>query len=140
MASDELAQFRTILKDQGYQITRAREAIFKLLLNAEPQTLTEIIKNSNGLVDRVSIYRNLELFERLGIAQRIYIGWKYKVELTDKFTSHHHHLICLKCDKLIDIEDHSYIDIFIENITKDVNFRPRRHQFEIDGYCSDCSS
>lgn len=138
MATHELSQLRIILKSHGHQITRAREAVFKLLLHSELQTLSEILSKSNGSVDRVSVYRNLDLFERLGIVHRIYIGWKYKIELSDTFTGHHHHLSCLQCGKIIDIKDHTSIDEFIEAVAKEFNFKPRRHQFEVDGYCEAC--
>ena len=138
MAIDEITQFRHILKDQGYQITRAREEVFRLLLHSEPQTMNELLLKSNGSVDRVSIYRNIDLFERSGIAHRVYVGWKYKIELSDEFTGHHHHLSCLTCGKIIDIDDHKHIDEFIKKVTAEFNFRPRRHQFEIDGYCKSC--
>lgn len=138
MAIDELAQFRLILRNQAHQVTKTRELVFKLLLSPEPQTINEILRKANGTVDRVSVYRNLDLFEKLGIAHRIYIGWKYKIELSDEFTGHHHHLSCLKCGKVIDIEDEKHIDDFIQEISSKFGFQPRRHQFEVDGYCKEC--
>ncbi|MDB5169825.1 MAG: transcriptional regulator, Fur family transcriptional regulator, ferric uptake regulator [Candidatus Saccharibacteria bacterium] len=140
MPIDELAKLRLILKNQGHQITKAREATFRLLLHSEPQSLNEILMKADGQVDRVTIYRNIDLFEKLGIAHRIYIGWKYKIELSDEFTGHHHHLSCLRCGKVIDIEDETHIDEFIQDVAKKFGFQPRRHQFEVDGYCQDCQS
>lgn len=140
MKSDDLDNFRRILTDNGYRITEAREDTFKLLIGPEPQSMREIIAKADGKVDRVSVYRSIELFEKLGIAYRIYIGWKYKLELSDEFVAHHHHLSCLNCGKVIDIEDEQHIDEFIESVASRVGFKPRRHQFEVDGYCSDCQS
>ena len=138
MSTHQIAHLRTILKKNGHQITTTRETMFRILLNSEPQTMNEIILKAHGIVDRVSVYRNIDLFERLGIVHRVYIGWKYKIELTDAFTEHHHHLSCLSCGKIIDIQDHGDIDDFIKKITLKYNFMPRRHQFEIDGTCPDC--
>ncbi|HEY1063689.1 MAG TPA: Fur family transcriptional regulator [Candidatus Saccharimonadales bacterium] len=140
MTTDELSQFRHILKHNGHQVTKTREAVFRLLLSPEPQTVNEILMKSGGTVDRVSVYRNLDLFEKLGIVHRIYIGWKYKIELSDEFTGHHHHLSCLQCGKTIDIEDERHIDEFIHQVAGRFGFQPRRHQFEIDGYCKDCQN
>jgi Fur family ferric uptake transcriptional regulator len=126
------------LSEHGYHITKARELTFSLLNSPQPQAMNEILTRANGRVDRVSVYRNIDLFEKLGLVHRIYVGWKYKLELSDQFMSHHHHLSCLGCGKTIDIEDEKHIDDFITAVSGSFGFQPRRHQFEVDGYCKDC--
>lgn len=138
MSTDDINNLKQILSSNGYRITDARTAIFKLLSSPEPQSIRQILAKANGKVDRVSIYRNIEVFEKLGIVHRVYVGWKYKIELSDDFMAHHHHLSCLDCGKIIDIDDEKHIDDFIEEVSKKFNFKPRRHQFEVDGYCQDC--
>ena len=140
MTTQELELFKKTLAKHGYQVTKAREATFKLLVGPEPQTMHEVLNKAKGLVDRVSVYRNIDVFEKIGLVHRVYIGWKYKLELSDKFTGHHHHLTCLKCGKVIDIEDEKHIDEFIREVTDGVGFQPRRHQFEVDGYCRECAT
>lgn len=139
MTTDDLVLFKKTLADNGYQVTKAREATFKLLVSPEPLSMSEILEKADGSVDRVSVYRNIDVFEKIGLVHRIYIGWKYKLELSDKFVGHHHHLSCLKCGKVIDIEDEKHIDDFIHEIANKFGFQPRRHQFEVDGYCKDCA-
>lgn len=102
--------------------------------------MKEIIDRASGSVDRVSIYRNIELFEELGIVNRIQHGWKYKIELSELFVGHHHHLNCLKCSRTFDIEDEDHIDEFIETVSTKIGFTPKRHVFEVEGYCGECSS
>lgn len=138
MSTDDINNFKEILSSNGYRLTDAREATFKLLISPEPQSISQILAKANGKVDRVSVYRNIEVFEKLGIVHRIYVGWKYKIELSDEFIAHHHHLSCLECGKIIDIEDEKHIDDFIQQVAKKFGFEPRRHQFEVDGYCKQC--
>lgn len=138
MTTERVTKFRKLLADNGYSVTGARQLTFDLLLQAEPQSVRELLARADGKVDRVTIYRNIELFEKLGVVHRVYIGWKYKLELSDAFTGHHHHLSCLKCGKIIDIEDEQHIDEYIKLIADKVGFQPRRHQFEVDGYCREC--
>ena len=140
MSAEDTQLFRQTLTENDYRVTQAREATFALLMHAEPQSIREILAKANGTIDRVSIYRNLELFEKLGIIHRIQIGWKYKLELSDMFVAHHHHLQCLGCGKIIDIKDEQHIDAFIHEVAGRFGFTPRRHQFEIDGYCADCAA
>lgn len=134
----EVNLLKAALAEHGYQYTKAREATFRLLISAEPQSMNEILQRAKGTVDRVSVYRNISVFEKIGLVHRVYIGWKYKLELSDEFTGHHHHLSCLKCGLVIDIEDEKHIDTFIREIADSFGFQPRRHQFEIDGYCRSC--
>lgn len=138
MSTDDINNFKQILSSNGYRLTDAREATFKLLISPEPQSISQILAQANGKVDRVSVYRNIDVFEKLGIVHRIYVGWKYKIELSDEFIAHHHHLSCLGCGKVIDIEDEKHIDDFIQEVAKKFGFTPRRHQFEVDGYCLNC--
>lgn len=138
MSKDDLSNFRQIITSNGYRLTDARVATFKLLLSPEPQSMSQILANAKGNVDRVSVYRSIDIFEKLGIVNRIYVGWKYKLELSDDFIEHHHHLSCLICGKITDIEDEKHIDEFIEGVAKKVGFIPRRHLFEVDGYCKSC--
>lgn len=88
-------------------------------------------------VDRASVYRAVELFERLGIVQRLNMGWKYKLELTDKFAAHHHHLSCNNCGKTITMNEAS-LEKIIESLAREHHFKPTAHQIEIQGLCQAC--
>jgi Fe2+ or Zn2+ uptake regulation protein len=138
MSSEDLQQFNQLLTQNGYRVTGAREATFRLLLSPEPQTMSQLLDKAKPHVDRVSVYRNIDLFEKLGIVHRVYVGWKYKLELTDLFMSHHHHLSCLGCGMVIDIEDEQHVEDFIQKVAQRFNFVPKRHQFEVEGYCQNC--
>lgn len=133
-----MPRLRQTLIDNHCHVTKARVATFRLLISSEPQTISEILTRAKGDVDRVSVYRNIELFERLGIAHRVYVGWKYKLELSDRFIAHHHHLSCQNCRVVIDIEDEKHIATFIKEVADRFDFEPVRHQFEIEGLCKKC--
>lgn len=135
----DISALKTVLSEHGYHSTKAREATFGLLVSPEPQTMSAVLSKAQGKVDRVSVYRNIDLFEKLGIVKRIYTGWKYKLELTDAFLPHHHHLSCTQCGTIIDIEDESHIDSFIEEVAAKFGFTPLSHQFEIEGLCKVCA-
>lgn len=138
MSTLDITVFREILTTHGYHVTKTREATFRLLASPEPLTMNQILKKAAGTIDRVTVYRTIDLFEKLGIVHRIQLGWKYKLELSDQFMSHHHHLTCLGCGDVTDIEDEQHIDTFIHEVADRFGFTPRRHQFEIDGYCKNC--
>jgi Fur family ferric uptake transcriptional regulator len=138
MDADSLSLLQKILKDSGFSMTAARQVVCELLWQQEPQSMGELAKRSQGRIDRASLYRTIGLYEKLGIVQRIYIGWKYKVELSDLLSHHHHHISCLGCGKLVAIKDEDDIEAFIARLAAKHGFTPKSHQLEIRGYCETC--
>jgi Fe2+ or Zn2+ uptake regulation protein len=130
--------FKALLKTHGYSITDQRLLVFNLLLGQEPLTMHELIERANDNIDRASVYRIIGLFDQIGITQRLNIGWKYRIELSDKFAEHHHHLTCLNCHKVIPINKNELED-FMAQLASAQKFTPIEHQVEIQGYCGDCN-
>ncbi len=128
--------FISLLKQAGQSVTEARLAVFKAMLGQEPMSMHELITQARG-VDRASVYRAVALFEQLGIVQRLHTGWKYKIELTDKFSEHHHHLTCLSCGRTIAMNE-AELERVIDELAKNHNFNATAHQIEIQGVCVDC--
>src|ERR1700722_13846047 len=92
---EPLEELKAALKSREYSLTAARQAVFSALLDKEPQTMQQLVA-ACPTIDRASVYRTVSLFEQLGVVQRLQIGWKYKLELSDRFHHHHHHLTCVK--------------------------------------------
>ena len=126
-----------LLKNHNYSLTRQRLEVFNLLIGQEPMTMSELIKKINKSIDRASVYRIISLFDQVGITQRLNIGWKYHIELTDKFAEHHHHLTCLNCHAVTAINKNE-LEEFISQLANAQDFTPVEHQVEIQGFCSNC--
>lgn len=138
MKETATALLHKILKDNSLRITDARSLVFDLLWNSEPQTMNQLEKRAKGSIDRVSIYRTISLYEKLGLVQRIIVGWKYKLELSDVFTKHHHHISCLGCGRVVSIQEDKVIEKLINSFADKYDITAERHQFEIQGYCKLC--
>jgi Fur family transcriptional regulator, ferric uptake regulator len=136
--SEPLEQFKTTLKKHGQSLTDARLAVFKALQDQEPQTMRDIVRACAGKADRASVYRGVALFERLGIIQRLQIGWKYKLELSDTFHHHHHHLTCRRCQKVIPLPEDRALEERLRLLAAGQRFRMQDHQLEIQGLCDNC--
>lgn len=139
MDTESRTLLQKILNDNGRSLTKPRQVLCDLLWDSEPQSLHELTQRSQGVIDRASVYRTLELFEKLGLVRRIYIGWKYKVELSDVFTHHHHHISCLNCGKVVAITEDAAIERLIQEIGQRYGFAKPAHQLEVTGYCPVCS-
>lgn len=137
MSSSEPDKLAEILKERGYSITGQRKLVLEALYGKEPMTMHELIGEIEGKMDRASVYRTITLFEQLGIVQRLNYGWKYKVELTDIFEEHHHHMTCVKCHKVIPISEKEMED-FIKKLADKNGFNVTTHQIEIQGLCKNC--
>ncbi len=126
------------LRKHGYSATRPRQAVFTSLVNNEPVTIASLIASLRNHVDRASVYRTVALFEKLGIIIRINQGWKFKIELSDDFNDHHHHMLCIKCGKLLSIQGDSHIEHDLHELAKKLKFVITKHQVEVQGFCINC--
>jgi Fe2+ or Zn2+ uptake regulation protein len=135
--SDPSQQFSQQLKKAGYSLTKSREMVFAALQDTEPQTMAELVAACPG-INRTSIYRSVTLFEELGIVQRLQMGWKYKLELTDSFVHHHHHLSCVNCGIVIALPEDDILEARLQTLAQAANFQAQDHQLEIRGLCQNC--
>lgn len=136
--SDGPDQLKSHLKSHGYSLTHARQTVFSALLNKEPQTMDKLVTACPG-IDRASVYRTISLFEKTGVVQRLQIGWKYKLELSDNFHHHHHHLTCSSCGKVIPFNESKDFEHSLRVIADSHSFQMQGHQLEIQGICDLCS-
>lgn len=134
---DPLENLRRLLKAEGQSLTLARQTVFKALLHQEPLTMHKLVERC-GSIDRASVYRTVALFERIGLAQRLQTGWKYKIELADTFHDHHHHATCIQCGRTTVLPEDVSIEQSLGLLAKEIGFQPSRHQVELQGYCNDC--
>lgn len=132
-------QMKTTLKSHGHSITKARREVFAALQAHEAQTMHQLVDRCHD-IDRATIYRNVELFEQLGIVQRLQIGWKYQLELTDNFVHHHHHLSCTNCGVIIALPEDAELESRLLALAAGSNFRATDHQLEIRGLCVNCQN
>lgn len=130
-------ELEKIFAREGMRLTTPRKTIFKTLQESDAPLSASMIAKRCESIDRVSVYRTLELFVRLGIVRSVPIGWKQRYELTDPFRSHHHHLSCTKCGRLIDVHSLKF-EKLVNNVVAEYDFIATDHTFEVRGLCKDC--
>lgn len=132
----ESIQFAKILKKHGHSLTDPRKRLFKLLSSGNALSVNEIVSALS--YDRSTIYRTLELFQKLGIVVEVHLGWKHKFELSDMFQHHHHHLTCVNCGKILPLKEDKELEDSIARLSNRSSFKPVDHQLEIRGFCKNC--
>ncbi len=133
----ETKLFTITLKNKGHFVTKPRVALFKILQRRTSLSVGQLIR---GLPrqDQATVYRNIKLFEKLGIIRRLQLGWHSKLELSDKFHHHHHHMTCSNCGKVWALKENPVLEKQINDIAKNKRFLPADHQLEIRGLCQAC--
>lgn len=101
--------------------------------------MSELVKRCAN-IDRASVYRSIALFEEIGIAHRLYAGWKYRIELSERFDHHHHHATCTECGTSVILEEDPAFEAAIQQLANHYRFSVASHQVELVGICAVCGA
>ena len=103
----ELEQFELLCRRHGLSMTVQRRVILEALVGREDHPTTDLIfaevrERLPGL-SRTTVYRALETLVQVGAARKVcHPGSATRFEVK---MSRHHHLVCLRCEKVVDLED-----------------------------------
>lgn len=132
------------LKDNSFKLTGQRLTILSLLIkNNEKHLSAEDIHNllleSGEKIGIATIYRTIGVLEKLNMIARLYVDdGCIRYQVLDPHKEHeHHHLICQRCDKIIDMQD-DLLDNLEVKIKDIYNFKVTNHKVKFYGICSDC--
>jgi Fur family peroxide stress response transcriptional regulator len=134
-------QLRENLSSSGFHFTRQRAAVFDFLRSVEHHPTAEevylAIKKELPKVSLATVYKNLEALITAGLASRLNYGdgsARYDIR-----TDHHHHLRCLQCGKMWDMEA-SENSAWLKKMKARAGFQVLDYRLELLGQCRDCRS
>lgn len=136
--SENINQLDLVLKRHCLSNTYPRQVVFEALQNKEPQTMRELLVACQLKINRASLYRTIGTFEKLGIVQRLQIGWKYKLELSNAYQKHHHHFSCRKCGRMFALPEDNILEKRLLVLADSAKFKVEDHQIEMRGLCQSC--
>lgn len=128
------------IRESGSKLTHARLVVLEALENFNKHpTSAEVLDAVNALDDsvgRASVFRALDLFTQLSIIRPTYVsgGTPQYVLMPD---GHHHHIVCLQCDKTIEFEDCGLGDLEAE-LEERLGVKLVGHLLEFYGICKEC--
>ncbi|MCB0974726.1 MAG: transcriptional repressor [Actinobacteria bacterium] len=130
-------------RNQRYTSGR-RRLVDTMLGSGKPLTLPEIVSLTPDL-PQSSAYRNLDVLERCGVARRISTGAGHSYfELAEPIGHHHHHLVCVDCDRIADIvlseRFESLADQQLGKAASEAGFQLTHHSIDLYGRCPGCQS
>ncbi len=133
-----MERLEAFFRDHGLRLTEPRRDVFSILNGRQqPLTLQEILRASK-FAERTSVYRTLQLFTKLGIVEIVQVGFKQRYELAEPFREHHHHLVCIKCGELVDLERTPRLEKLINKLASAHDYELTAHHIELQGICKSC--
>jgi Fur family ferric uptake transcriptional regulator len=142
-----LEHFRALLHDhmvkRGLRSTDQRrlivETFFKAPHHISIEELLAEVRQKDSRVGYATVYRTLKLLTECGVAfERKFGDGLTRYELADE-SSHHDHLICVECAKIIEFEEPK-IEELQERIAARYGFILKTHKHEMYGVCADCQA
>ncbi len=137
---DTQQQLAQILHHAGYKYTKPRRAVAQVILD-ERRHLTapeivEAVASNDPSVGRMSVYRTLDLFTRLGLIRPIFQG-SMNARYAIMVGGHHHHLVCEACGTVIHFDD-CPLEELKSALESRYGFVIDGHLLEFFGRCKNC--
>ncbi|MCC5839281.1 MAG: transcriptional repressor [Opitutales bacterium] len=126
-----------LLRTAGLRITQPRRLLLRQLTEArQPLSAEDLHRAGGGSQDLVTIYRNLEAFDRAGILHRSHTEQGKSLFQLNEQNQHYHLVICRSCQRAERISACGLGPL--EAMAVDLGFREITHHLELFGICADC--
>ncbi|WP_372662398.1 Fur family transcriptional regulator [Cohnella sp.] len=128
----------TIMSKNGWRITDKRRKLAQIFTDYDgylsPKDVYEKLCVNYPSVSFDTVYRNLRMLSEMGVLEQFYFldgGLKFKVNC---LSHHHHHLICINCEKTLIFE---YCPME-QKLDLPGKYKIINHRFEVYGICEEC--
>ncbi|MEW6374518.1 MAG: Fur family transcriptional regulator [Thermodesulfobacteriota bacterium] len=133
----------------GYRMTSPRQALIDLFSRStkhlSAKEIYTSIQKSYPAIGLTTVYRTLDLLVKMGVLNKFDFGdGQSRFELGHGIKKdHHHHLICMKCGKIVDYSDFMKEEIELVKkvemaLSKKYNFEIKDHEIQFYGVCNKC--
>ncbi len=129
------------IRASGSRVTVDRRAVVEALATSTDhvtaEQLAEAVWKQHPDINLATVYRTLELLERLEIAFHVHLGhgpsrWHFAGDV-------HHHLVCEECERVVEVPDATF-DPLRQRLLDDTGFVIDPHHFSLSGLCRSCSA
>lgn len=125
--------------------TKGRRRVVTALAGADgPLSAAELADMIGEEVPVSSLYRTLTVLEESGVVVPHFSKKGVtRYELAEWLRGHHHHLVCIECGSVEDVEvtqDHEKrVRALVQEIAASASLYPVDHNLEIEGRCARCA-
>ncbi|MEW5885068.1 MAG: Fur family transcriptional regulator [Armatimonadota bacterium] len=137
---DSLKALREACRRSGIPLTTQRSVIFEALAVREDhptaEQILEDVRARLSEISRTTVYRVLDTLTKLGFASKTCApGGAVRF---DPRTERHHHLVCMGCDQVIDLQDPAFDALPMPHFKKSRGFEIRDYSVYFQGLCAAC--
>ncbi|WP_040427904.1 transcriptional repressor [Acetivibrio cellulolyticus] len=135
-----------MLKQYDLRMTPQRKAILEILYNCrghhlEIENIYQLLSvdlDKKHKVGLATVYRTMDTLEKVGLVSKLSMeDSPSRYELAFPEETNHHHLICLKCGRVQELDD-VLTEEFKKIVLESKNFMMTERPIKIFGYCSEC--
>ncbi len=131
---------RELLRTKGYKITPQRELVFRSFFelgrHISVAELYDKVRQQDHTVGYSTVWRNLKLICRVGLAEEVNIG--DGVTRYDRVTQvPHGHFYCQGCGSFIEFDVDRVVTI-LSQAARRRRFAPEGFKIEVSGFCQQC--
>ena len=144
MAAYTPSALKAELNERGWRMTPQRETMLKTFQNLPEGThlsaedLCDLLEQAGEPISLSTIYRNLKLMARMGVLRELELAEGQKrYEINQPAPHHHHHLICVRCNKTIEFKNDSVLKVGAKTADRS-GYHLLDCQLLIHGICPPC--
>lgn len=127
------------LRSKGHKATPQRIAISRLVLGKRNHpTVQEVyneVRRMHPTVSLATVYKTLSFLTELGVVQEL--PFSHKEARFDSYVEPHINLVCHRCGKINDLENHLAREI-VTRIANTTRFTPTSQRLDVYGLCHRC--
>ncbi|CAM4144843.1 ferric iron uptake transcriptional regulator [Listeria booriae] len=141
-----IQRIKSQLHEASYKLTPQREATVRVLLENEKDHLSAEdvylrVKEKAPEIGLATVYRTLELLNELRVVDKINFGdGVARYDLRKEGAKHfHHHLVCLECGSVEEIQE-DLLDDVEKVVEQKWHFLVKDHRLTFQGICTSCQN
>lgn len=138
---EEIDLFRSFIRRKGLRNTPEREEIIgEIFARDDHFDVDELyfrLRSKGSRVSKASIYRNIPLIMECGLIKEVWHEDGHMHYEPMYGQSHHCHLRCIKCGKVIEFVEEE-LQVIEKRLAEKHNFLVVDHRLDVVGYCATC--
>ena len=142
--SSQVAAFAEHCRKSGLSVTRQRLAIFEALAASREHPSAEdihrAVRKRIPHLSLATVYKNLEALRDIGAVSDVnalHEHGRYEAALPGTGAgSPHHHLVCIRCRKVVDLHDAGLGDL---QVSDSQGFEVHALKVQVEGVCPECA-
>jgi Fur family transcriptional regulator, ferric uptake regulator len=134
---------RRRLAERDIRYTNGRRVVVTTMVRlGGPKSAAELHRRMSN-IPLSSLYRSLTVLDEAGILEKHHdVDGLARFELAEWLTGHHHHVVCLDCGTVEDVEledeAEAMLDRLAAQIAGDTGYEVAGHNLEVEGVCGSC--